>query len=325
MSYPQERPRRLRANPTLRGMVAETRLHRAQLIQPLFVTAGDEIEPIGSLPGIDRWPLGRLPEYIERLAEAGVASVLLFGLPLRKDIEASGAWRVDGVVQQAARLWKKHAPAMQVIADTCLCEYTTHGHCGYLTPSGDVDNDSTLDLLARTAVSQAEAGCDIIAPSDMMDGRVGHLRAALDDAGFAETPILSYAAKYASAFYGPFREAADSAPAHGDRRGYQMDPANRREALREVLLDIDEGADMIMVKPAGPYLDIIREVREAIHVPLAAYQVSGEYAMLKAAAANGWLDERRAVHESLLGIARAGADLLLTYYTEELLGWGLVD
>ncbi|MBI5832118.1 MAG: porphobilinogen synthase [Armatimonadetes bacterium] len=325
MAFPTHRPRRLRRNETLRSMVAETRLSRQSLIQPLFITAGHDLrEPIGSMPGQYRWSLDRLPEMIDTLAELDLPAVLLFGLPATKDTEATGAWHEDGVVQQATRLFKQRAPRLQVICDTCLCEYTSHGHCGYLTADGQVENDSTLGLLARTAVSQARAGADIIAPSDMMDGRVAAIRAALDAEGYSDVPIMSYAAKYASAFYGPFREAADSAPAFGDRRGYQMDPANRREALREVLLDVDEGADMIMVKPAMPYLDIIREVRNAVDLPVAAYQVSGEYAMIKAAAANGWLDEQRTAVESLTAIARAGADLLITYYAEQMVRWGCV-
>jgi porphobilinogen synthase len=321
MAFPIHRPRRLRRCEPLRRLIGETRLSREQLVLPLFITAGSGIEqPIASMPGHSRWSLDRLPAEIARIAALRIPAVLLFGLPATKDLDATGAWDEHGIVQEATRLFKRQAPEILVIADTCLCEYTSHGHCGRLTASGEVDNDATLELLTRTAVSQASAGADIIAPSDMMDGRVAAIRGALDAAGLAMTPIMSYAAKYASAFYGPFRDAADSAPAFGDRRGYQMDPANRREALREILLDVDEGADIILIKPAGPYLDIIREAREAIDLPIAAYQVSGEFAMIQAAAANGWLDGERAMVESVTAIARAGADVLITYFAKELAG-----
>jgi porphobilinogen synthase len=322
MPFPVQRPRRLRRGEVLRSMVAETRLTKEQLVLPLFITAGRDLQqPISSMPGHDRWSLDRLPAEIDAIAQLGLPAVLLFGLPATKDTEASGAWDEHGIVQEATRLFKARAPQILVIADTCLCEYTSHGHCGRLTAAGEVDNDATLELLAKTAVSQAAAGADIIAPSDMMDGRVAAIRGALDGAGFSQLPIMSYAAKYASAFYGPFREAADSAPAFGDRRGYQMDPANRREALREVRLDIEEGADIILIKPGMPYLDVIREVRDAIDLPLAAYQVSGEFAMIKAAVANGWLDERRTVIESVTALARAGSDIVITYFAKDLARW----
>ncbi len=324
MAFPIQRPRRLRRTEALRRLVRETRISLEQVIYPLFVTVGSGVqEPIGSMPGQYRWSLDRLAPEIESIAAMGIPAVLLFGLPADKDEEASGAWHDHGIVQEALRLIKQVAPDLLSVADTCLCEYTSHGHCGRLDAEGRVMNDPTLELLARTAVSQAEAGADIIAPSDMMDGRVAAIRDALDDHGFDHLPIMSYAAKYASGFYGPFREAADSAPAFGDRRGYQMDPPNRREALREVLLDVEEGADVIMVKPALPYLDIIREVRDALDQPIAAYQVSGEFAMIKAAAANGWIDEQRVAIESLTAIARAGADILITYYAKDLVAWGL--
>jgi len=254
-------------------------------------------------------------------AALGIPAVLLFGVPADKDEEGSGAWDDEGIVQLATRAIKDAHPELLVIADLCLCEYTSHGHCGVLRDDGQVDNDQTLDLLARTAISQARAGADAIAPSDMMDGRVGHIRAALDDDGLTETPIIAYSAKFASAFYGPFRDAAESAPSHGDRRGYQMDPANGREAVREAVIDVDEGADIVMVKPALPYLDIVRRVRDAVPVPVAAYNVSGEYAMIKAAAGAGYLDERTAVLEALTSIRRAGADIVITYHAKDVAGW----
>lgn len=322
MAFPVHRPRRLRRSANLRRLVCETRVSADRLVYPLFVTAGRNIkEPIGAMPGNCRWSLDRLPEEIAEVAALGIPAVLLFGVPDHKDPAASGAWAEEGIVQQALRVVKQTAPELLAIADTCLCEYTSHGHCGMLDERGEVLNDATLEVLVRTAVSQAAAGADIIAPSDMMDGRVGAIRAGLDQAGFETTAILSYAAKYASAFYGPFREAADSAPAFGDRRGYQMDPPNRREAVREVLLDVEEGADIVMVKPALAYLDIIREVRDAVTVPVAAYQVSGEFSMIKAAAANGWIDERRVVLETLTGMARAGADILITYFAKDVARW----
>ena len=316
------RPRRLRATPMLRSMVRETTLDAHDLIDPLFVVPGPgrERRPIGAMPGVFQLTVDALRAEAEQVAALGLPAVLLFGLPEGKDEQASGAWADDGIVQCAVRALKADNPDLLVFTDVCLCEYMSHGHCGVVW--GDkILNDPTLDLLARTAVSHAAAGADVVAPSDMMDGRVAALRHALDLRGFADTPILSYAAKYASAFYGPFREAADSAPQFGDRRSYQMDPANRREALKEVAQDIAEGADMVMVKPALAFLDIIREVRELTSLPLAAYNVSGEYAMLKAAAAQGWLDERAAALEVLTGIKRAGADIILTYHAKDAARW----
>ncbi|MBI2299799.1 MAG: porphobilinogen synthase [Armatimonadetes bacterium] len=322
MAFPIQRLRRLRRTETLRRMVRETRLSVDQLIYPLFITAGQGVqEPIGAMPGNYRWSLDRLPGEIEEIASLGIPAVLLFGIPADKDPEATGAWHERGIVQEALRVVKGAAPELVAVADTCLCEYTSHGHCGRLDERGQVLNDATLELLVRTAVAQAAAGADIIAPSDMMDGRVAAIRAGLDANGFDQIPIMSYAAKFASGFYGPFREAAGSTPAFGDRRGYQMDPPNRREALREVLLDIEEGADIVMVKPAVAYLDIIRDVREAVPHPVAAYHVSGEFSMIKAAAANGWIDEQRVATETLTSIARAGADLIITYYAKDVAGW----
>jgi porphobilinogen synthase len=318
---PQDLPvrsRRLRATPALRAMVRETTLDVQDLIDPLFVIpgAGRERRPIGAMPGVAQMTVDALREEAAQIAALGLPAVLLFGLPETKDEQASGAWADDGIVQKAVRALKRDNPDLLVFTDVCLCEYMSHGHCGIV--QGDkILNDPTLDLLARTAVSHAAAGADVVAPSDMMDGRV----AALDAQGFADTPLLSYAAKYASAMYGPFREAADSAPQFGDRRSYQMDPANRREALKEVAQDIAEGADMIMVKPALPYLDIVREVRDLTTLPVAAYNVSGEYAMLKAAAAQGWLDERAAALEVLTSIKRAGADMILTYHAKDAARW----
>ncbi len=313
MAFPQTRLRRLRRTPLLRRMVRETRLAAADLVCPLFVCPGDGVaRPVGSMPGVFQHSVDRAVEACGEVAADGVPAVLLFGLPEAKDAAGSSAWSDDGIVQRALRAIKAAVPGLVLIVDVCFCEYTDHGHCGVLT-DGEVDNDATLENLGRQAVSLARAGADVVAPSDMMDGRVGRVRRALDDAGFASTPILSYAAKFASAFYGPFRDAADSAPAFGDRRGYQMDPANGREALREVALDVEEGADMLMVKPALPYLDVVREVRRRFELPLAAYQVSGEYSMLRAAASNGWLDYDRVLMESLVAIRRAGADLIITY------------
>jgi porphobilinogen synthase len=290
-------------------------------IYPVFVDANAEVrEEIHSMPGQFRWPLGSVSGLARDVASRGIPAVLLFGLPEAKDEMGSGAYADDGIVQRAVATIKDADPDLIVVADTCLDEYTSHGHCG-IVRDGDVDNDATLELLARTAVSQADAGADMVAPSDMMDGRVAAIRSALDAAGHAAVPILSYAAKYASSFYGPFRDAADCAPQFGDRRSYQMDPANAREAIREVELDLAEGADMVMVKPALPYLDIVREVRSSFNVPVAAYNVSGEYSMLKAAVANGWLDERPAVMETLISIARAGADMIVTYHACEAAGW----
>ncbi len=322
MSFPQTRLRRLRASHALRGLVRETRLTAADLVYPMFVAHGlDRREPIREMPGVDRLSIAHAVAEAGDAAALGIPGVLLFGLPAAKDEEGSGAWDDEGVVQLATRAIKEAHPDLLVIADLCLCEYTSHGHCGVVRSDGYVDNDATLELLSRTAVSQARAGADVIAPSDMMDGRVGAIRHALDDDGLTETPILAYSAKFASAFYGPFREAADSTPAFGDRRGYQMDPANGDEAVRESRLDVDEGADMLMVKPALPYLDVIRRVKDATTLPLAAYNVSGEYSMLKAAVAAGYLDERSAVMETLTSIRRAGADIVITYHAKEAAQW----
>ncbi len=319
--FPARRMRRLRRSEGLRRMVRETRLDPAEFIYPLFVseTISDEA-PIGSMPGQSQWPVSAIARQAERIAALGVGAVILFGIPAIKDEIGSGAWDDHGVVQQAIRAIKDATPELTVITDVCLCEYTSHGHCG-LIRDGEVQNDETLELLARESLSHVAAGADIVAPSDMMDGRVAALREALDAQGFSQTPILAYSAKFASAFYGPFREAAESAPQFGDRRAYQMDPANGREALREVELDITEGADMVMVKPALPYLDVLARVRDHWGLPLAAYNVSGEYAMLKAAAANGWLDERRATLETLTGIKRAGADMIITYHALDAARW----
>ncbi len=315
-----DRPRRLRRTETLRRLVRETHLSVDNLVYPLFITEG-KTEAISSMPGQSRWALKDIGKQAKEVAALGIPAVLLFGIPDKKDEVGSGAYAENGVVQQAVRKIKAAAPELLVIGDVCLCEYTSHGHCGLLSAAGEVLNDETLELLARTAVSQAQAGADIIAPSDMMDGRVGVIREALDEAGFAQTAIMSYAAKYASAFYGPFREAAESTPAFGDRRGYQMDPANGREALREVELDLAEGADIILVKPALSYLDVISQVRQICPVPVAAYNVSGEYAMVKAAAQNGWIDEKAVVLEILTAIKRAGADIIITYHAPDVAQW----
>jgi porphobilinogen synthase len=315
--FPAYRPRRMRRREALRRLVRETQVVAAQLVQPLFVVPGTKVErPIGSMPGVAQLSVDRAAEECRRLVDLGVGSVILFGIPEAKDATGTGAVAADGIIPQALRAIRRATPEMVLITDVCLCEYTDHGHCGVLR-DGEVDNDPTLAVLAAEALAHARAGADIVAPSDMMDGRVGAIRRALDDGGFAELPILSYAAKFASGFYGPFREAAESTPAFGDRRGYQMDPANAEEALREVALDIDEGADMVMVKPALPYLDVIRRVKDRFGYPVAAYQVSGEYAMIKAAAANGWLDEARAVEETLTAIRRAGADVVITYFAKD--------
>lgn len=319
--FPTVRLRRLRMKAPLRRMVRETALGPDDFIYPLFVMPGKgQAEEIPSMPGQFRFTVDRLPAEVEEVARLGIPAVILFGIPEAKDEVASGAYAPDGIVQQAVRAIKRAVPEMVVVADVCLCEYMSHGHCG-VVQDGVVDNDATLDLLARTAVSLAEAGADMVAPSDMMDGRVAAIRRALDAQGFPLVPILSYAAKYASAFYGPFRDAACSAPAFGDRRSHQMDPANRREAMREIALDLEEGADAVMVKPALAYLDVLREARRRFDVPLAAYNVSGEYAMVKAAAARGWLDERAIVLEILTAIKRAGADWILTYHAKDACRW----
>jgi porphobilinogen synthase len=326
MPFPQTRLRRLRATHALRGLVRETRLGPGDFIYPMFVAHGiDRRNPIESMPGIAQLSIANAVEEAGEARALGVPAVLLFGLPASKDEQGSGAWDEEGVVQLATRAIKQAHPELIVIADLCLCEYTSHGHCGVLAQAPDgsrrVDNDATVELLARAAVSQARAGADIIAPSDMMDGRVGAIREALDEDGLGETPIMAYSAKFASAFYGPFRHAADSAPAFGDRRGYQMDPANGEEALREARLDVEEGADILIVKPALPYLDLVRRIKDDTELPLAAYNVSGEYSMLKAAIAAGYLDERTAVIETLTSIRRAGADLIITYHAKEAAQW----
>jgi porphobilinogen synthase len=317
-AFPVTRLRRLRRSPGLRSLVRETRLTLDDFVMPLFVAP--EPLPNEALPGMARYTVDGLVREVDQLAGLGVRAVILFGIPEEKDDEGSGAWDEDGIVQLALRELRPRFPELVLLTDVCLCEYTSHGHCGVLD-GDEIANDESLELLARTAVSHAEAGADVVAPSDMMDGRVGAIREALDDAGHDGLPILAYSAKYASAFYGPFREAAGSAPAFGDRRGYQMDPANVREALREIELDVAEGADAIMVKPALPYLDVIRAARELYEHPLAAYNVSGEYAMIKAAGAQGWLDERLAALESLTAIKRAGADIVISYWTKELASW----
>jgi len=313
--------RRLRRTKALRDLVRETELSPRHLVQPLFVVSGEGVrEPVESMPGIERFSIGELVAEASELQAAGIEAVILFGIPATKDETGSGAYDQEGVVQLAVRALKEAHPDLTVITDVCLCEYTSHGHCGFVR-DGEVDNEITIELLAQTAISHAEAGADAVAPSDMMDGRIGAIRYQLDEEGHRNTPIIAYSAKYASAFYGPFREAAESTPEFGDRRGYQMDPANAREALREARLDVEEGADMVMVKPAMPYLDVIRAVREDLDLPLAAYQVSGEYSMLKAAAANGWLDERDAALEALTAIRRAGADVIFTYFAKEAASW----
>jgi len=315
--FPAYRPRRLRRSETLRRLVRETRVTVEQLVQPLFVVPGSGVEkPIGSMPGIAQLSVDRAAEECRRLADLGLPAVLLFGIPEQKDARASGATDPAGIIPRALAAISEAAPGLLLMTDVCLCEYTDHGHCG-IVRDGDVDNDPTLELLAAEALAHARAGADLVAPSDMMDGRVGAIRRALDAAGFAQLPIMSYAAKFASAFYGPFREAAESAPQFGDRRSYQMDPPNAEEALREVALDIEEGADIVMVKPALPYLDIVRRVKERFGYPVAAYHVSGEYAMVKAAAARGWIDEGRVVAESLTAIRRAGADVVITYFAKD--------
>jgi len=313
-AFPDYRARRLRRTEALRRLVRETHLQPSQLVLPLFVRAGSGIrQPVGSMPGVCQTSVDEMLRDARAAEAAGIGGVLLFGIPEVKDATGSSAWDDQGPVQDAVRALKRECPRLVVITDVCMCEYTDHGHCGVLQ-DGDVDNDATLELLAREALSHARAGADVVAPSDMMDGRVRAIRVALDQAAFGNTPILSYSAKFASSYYGPFREAAESTPQSGDRRGYQMDAANADEALREIRLDIEEGADMVMVKPAGPYLDIIQRVKSEIGYPLAAYQVSGEFAMIKAAAERGWIDGERAMMESLLAIRRAGADVIVTYF-----------
>jgi len=321
VSYPKLRMRRLRSSAAIRSMVRETHLRVDSLIYPFFVVESNKVKtPISAMPGIHQQSVEMMLAELEEAASLGVKAVILFGIPDNKDGEASGAWREDGIVQKATRAIKERFPDLLVVADTCLCEYMDHGHCG-IVAGGRVLNDPSLNILARTAVSQAEAGADIIAPSDMMDGRVGAIREALDASGFENIPIMAYSSKYASALYGPFREAAQSAPQFGDRTTYQMDPANVREALREIEQDIEEGADIVMVKPAMPYLDVISKARALTNLPIAAYNVSGEYSMVKAAAANGWIDERRVVLELLTGIVRAGADLIITYHAKDVARW----
>jgi porphobilinogen synthase len=323
MAFPQQRLRRTRRTAGLRGLVRETRLSPEDFVYPIFVTAGEDVKnPIASMPGIFQLSINHAVAEALRAHELGIPAVLLFGIPDHKDEAASGAYDPEGIVQLATRAIKDAAPDLIVVTDVCLCEYTSHGHCGVVEKeTGAVLNDVSLELLARTAASQAEAGADVVAPSDMMDGRVAAIRSELDNEGFENTPIMAYTAKYASAFFGPFRTAADSAPQFGDRRSYQMDPSNAREALVETGLDVEEGADIVMVKPALPYLDVLRRVRETTDLPLAAYNVSGEYAMLKAAAQNGWLDEERAVIETLTGIKRAGADIIITYHAPDAVRW----
>ncbi len=323
--FPNYRPRRLRRSGALRRLVAETHLNASQLVYPLFARGGRRIrKPIGAMPGVFQLSLDELLKDAQKAFELGVPAVLLFGIPDRKDAKASGAYARNGIVQQAVRLLKKELPGLMVITDVCLCEYMSHGHCGIVKRHRDhacIENDASLKLLARTAASHADAGADIVAPSDMMDGRVAAVRAALDNGGFAETPIMSYAAKFASAYYGPFREAAESTPQFGDRRSYQMDAANADEALREVAMDIAEGADIVMVKPALAYLDIIYRVKSEFAYPTAAYHVSAEYSMIKAAAANGWVDEQAVTMETLLAMRRAGADIIITYSACDAARW----
>ncbi len=318
MVFPEYRSRRLRRTAPLRALVRETRLSADQFVYPLFIVPGKKVrQPVVSMPGVFRVSVDNLAAEADALLALGINAVILFGIPEKKDGAGSGAHAKDGIVQRAIKQLKRSAPQLVVITDVCLCEYTDHGHCGFLVDN-EVDNDATLEILAETALSHARAGADLVAPSDMMDGRVAEIRAALDENGFEMVPIMSYAVKYASAFYGPFRDAAESTPQFGDRRGYQMDPANVREALREATLDTEEGADILMVKPALAYLDIIAKLRDEFDLPIAAYQVSGEYAMIKAAAANGWIDGERAMEESLLAMRRAGADIIITYFAKEM-------
>lgn len=322
MAFPISRPRRLRQSDAWRRLARETRLTRDDFIYPLFLVPGARVRhPVESMPGISQLSVDECALEAKRVAGLGVAAVILFSAPAQKDSRASAFLDPNGLVPLAVKAIKAACPGLVVWADVCLCSATDHGHCGHVLPSGAIDNDSSIETLAQVALNYARAGVDAVAPSDMMDGRVLAIRQLLDRNGYASTPIVSYAAKYASAFYGPFREAADSAPAFGDRRSYQMDPANAREALREVQLDVEEGADMVMVKPAGPYLDVIRRVRERVDVPVVAYQVSGEYSLIKAASARGWIDERAAALETLTGIRRAGADLVITYFAPDVCEW----
>src|SRR3954463_445809 len=322
MAFPATRMRRLRATGALRGLIRETELTPSHFIYPMFVELGTESRrPIESMPGVDRMSINTAVEDAGDVHELGVPAVMIFGVPAVKDEFGSGAYDEEGVAQLAVRAIKEAHPELLVFTDVCLCSYTSSGHCGVVRPDGVIDNDVTIELLAKTAISHAAAGADAVAPSDMMDGRVGALRSQLDAEGHADTPIIAYSAKFASAFYGPFREAAESTPAFGDRRSYQMDPANADEAVREALLDVEEGADVVMVKPALPYLDVIRRVEEATRLPVAAYNVSGEYSMIKAAAAAGYLDERAAVMEALTGIRRAGADIVITYHAKDVANW----
>jgi porphobilinogen synthase len=317
MFFPENRPRRLRRNETLRRMVRETKLSADDFIYPLFAVPGSGVrDPVSSMPGVFQLSVEQLVQEAEEVKALGIPAILLFGIPEKKDEMGSGAYGEDGIVQRAVRELKKNVSDLLLVTDVCMCEYTSHGHCGVIK-EGEVDNDATLDLLARTALSHAEAGADMVAPSDMMDGRVGAIRQVLDENGFSHIPIMSYAAKYCSSFYGPFREAAHSAPQFGDRRSYQMDPANSREAIREISLDVEEGADIIMVKPALAYLDVIRWARREFDLPLAAYNVSGEYSMIKAAAEKGWLDGNRVMMEVLTSIKRAGADIIITYFAKD--------
>jgi porphobilinogen synthase len=317
MMFPEYRPRRLRRTESLRALVRENILTPEHLIYPLFVVEGTGIQKdIEAMPGCAQMSVDKIVDEVKMLSDTGVSAIILFGIPKHKDERGSEAWSAKGVVQKAIAAIKKAVPSMLVVTDVCMCEYTSHGHCGILH-KGDVDNDATLESLAKIALSHARAGADMVAPSDMMDGRVAAIREALDENDFSNTPIMSYAVKYASSFYGPFREAAECAPQFGDRRAYQMDPANQREALREAALDVEEGADILMVKPAMPYLDIICLLKQEFTLPIAAYQVSGEYSLIKAAAARGWIDERRVVEESLLSIKRAGADIIITYFAKD--------
>ncbi|NLC77857.1 MAG: porphobilinogen synthase [Clostridia bacterium] len=321
MGYPVQRMRRLRQSPSLRAMVREHHLTKSDLMYPMFVIYGTKVRnPVASMPGVFQLSVDELLQETAKVVEKGIQSVILFGIPEHKDELGTGAYHENGIVQQAVRAIKKNYPELLVATDVCLCEYTSHGHCG-VVEKGQVLNDPTLELLAKTALSHVEAGADMVAPSDMMDGRIGAIRRILDTHGYHQVPIMSYAAKYASAFYGPFRDVAESAPQFGDRSSYQMDPANSNEAMREIALDLEEGADIIMVKPGLPYLDILRRAKDRFDVPLAVYNVSGEYAMVKAAASKGWIDEKKVVMELLLSMKRAGADLILTYHALDAAGW----